>query len=110
MSDSWAFPILAFSHPIPPTTLPSVIQDAVWDKQLTQKIPDVSVGPVLGSDNESLELPSPTTATAIPGTGLSLVLFCFSGLEEGLLPGSLCILLCGLPSANFHSPAICPVL
>lgn len=63
----------ASSHPSPSTTLPSVIQDAVWDKQLPQKLPDVSVGPVLGNDNQP-HLPHHPGDGPIPGTFVHLAL------------------------------------
>ena len=55
-----------------PNTLPSVIQDTVGDKQLAQKVPDVSVGPVLGGQRQSrvTNTPPPTSTQerAYPGS------------------------------------------
>lgn len=52
MGDGWAFLVALVPFTTPSSllalmALPLVIQDAVRDEELTQKVPDVSVGPVL---------------------------------------------------------------
>lgn len=107
MGDAWAFSIPASSRPSPSTTLPSVIQDAVWDKQLPQKLPDVSVGPVLGNDNQSLELSSAIPTMGILGRGHPRY-FCSHSFEEGLVSGSrVHLALCGLSRETENVLTLC---
>lgn len=91
-----------------PTPLPSVIQDTVWDKQLAQKVPDVSVGPILGGGKESQNLPSPTPISSPLGMCPSRALLRPQPLREGLLSTLGYIFLCVGQAVQKRRPSPCP--
>jgi len=70
--------------PAPQRGVASVIQDTVRDKQLTQEVPDVSVGPVLGGQSGVTKSPSSSLTPCHLVRG-PLGLFCFLAPEEGYL-------------------------